>query len=435
MISPSPRTHYLNITAANIVAVYPATSNQAQDAPSSSPEKSSSTRPSQQTMKDFVCAAETELLEAANAAKEAALSKLRQQGSAAPGSSPAPPFARSKFNQRSPGLFSHAALHAPRDGSPSLFTPQTLQRARAPSLPRTPLAGGFPVRSAGSLPQMRAPSSLSQVRTPSSSLRASTPGMRTPGVNSGPANNSHSSGTPNSIANSRHPAPSIPVSSFVQMNSTPSHFGGTASCTVNSSPVVGAGIQPLTPCTTTSSANQTVFWRDVPSGGQNSQADTAANSHLGVPTATGGSCGTSHPRLGSKPVASTGVPDRSQPDSLKHAPSSQAPQQSKWSFKRSLGPPASTAAASNPNSDKNLKEAALQHASSGEPLCKARNTNDARGGDRTGVSVQMGGAGAGGSSAASVSCESVGEVKRPATRVSGNMWDDGECSSVGVTFL
>ena len=435
MISPSSRTHYLNITAANIVTVYPATSNQVQDALSSSPEKSSTTRPSQQTMKDFVHAAEMELLEAANAAKEAALSKIRQQGSATPGSSSAPPFAGSKFNQRSPGLFSHAALHAPRDGSPSLFTPQTFQRARTPSLPRTPLAGGFPVRSAGSLPQMRAPSSLSQARTPSSGLRASTPG-----VNSGLANISHSTGTPSSVANStgfshRHPASSVPVSSFVQMSSTPSRFGGTASCTVNSSQAVGAGIQPPTPCTTTSSTNQTAFRRDVPSGVQNSQAGTAATSRLGAPTATGGSCSTGHPRLGNEPVASTGVPDRSQPHTIKHAPSSQAPQQSKWSFKRSLGPPASAAAASNPDSDKNPKEAALQHASSGEPLCKVRNTNDAPGSNRTGVSVQMGGAGARGSSATSMICESVGEVKRPAARVSSNMWDDGECGSVGVSFL
>ncbi|KAK7496197.1 hypothetical protein BaRGS_00012607 [Batillaria attramentaria] len=80
VISPSPRTHYLNITAANIAVIYPVQDPAQPVLPSSPHVPSAAGRTVHEAVKTHIQAAETELVEASVAARESMLNRNRGRG-------------------------------------------------------------------------------------------------------------------------------------------------------------------------------------------------------------------------------------------------------------------------------------------------------------------------------------------------------------------
>ncbi|PVD24644.1 hypothetical protein C0Q70_15128 [Pomacea canaliculata] len=80
VISPSSRTHYLNITSANIVAIYPSQGCTGQVIlPGSLLQSSASGQTAQQTLKTYIHTADVELIEEGNKRMENTLVSMRQR--------------------------------------------------------------------------------------------------------------------------------------------------------------------------------------------------------------------------------------------------------------------------------------------------------------------------------------------------------------------
>ena len=321
MISPSSRTHYLNITGGNIVAIYPASGERIHGVSPSALHPQSHSAPSKESVKDFVHAAELELLQAANAAKEAAVSRLRQQRSAAAATSPA--TAGGRVGQGGQRLFSNT----PRVSSPSFSIPQrpmfsTPQRPMF-STPQRPTFTPSPAASGSGCGRFtfRNAHTSSQQRTP-------TPASRMPvgGVNS-PA---PSSGQNTSVNNMRISHQQRPTATG---HSAPSRIGGVGGGVCDTDRVQGGTgrIQPP------SASNSPAVFHGTPvrPGG-----NSCFTSQTGTPVSS---------RFSAPPVSHTSSSHKDVLQSERVAGSN--PQESRWSFKRkSSGPPLPTAAGAASNS-------------------------------------------------------------------------------------
>ncbi|XP_070193625.1 uncharacterized protein [Littorina saxatilis] len=419
VISPSSRTHYLNITGGNIVAIYPASGNQTQPVLPSSLDQSTAAQSSQERMQNYIHSAEVELLEAANAAKESALNKLRRQGSVA-SNSPATPSSGGLHNQRSPGLFGNT----PRASTPSLFAPLRPRMASSSPLPQTPSGGSFQLRNSNVMSQMRTPvpgvrtpnpgmrTPVPGVRTPNPGMRTPVPGvrtpnpgMRTPGVGNFPSSSRMQTPNRNFPQNQHTPTAASTSGSFLPRNFTPSALGGG-----NFSQGNGARIQPPNP-SSVSGINHTFT--------PNSFQPRNLSANVGTPTlsrfshATGGmtcNANTNHLRTSSEiTVSSNTLQSQSQTHNFSE---SQASQQSQWSFKRkstdSAGP-----AGPNSNTDTSSEQ-------SQEPPAKIQHMGSSNS-TWTSSSVRLGALATGSGETSELNAAA---VKSCAAEKTCSMWDD-----------
>ncbi|KAL8613056.1 hypothetical protein ACOMHN_008825 [Nucella lapillus] len=319
VISPSSRTHYLNITSGNIVAIYLAQGNRAPTVPPPSPDQppSAGPQPCQELMKHCVQAAEMELLEAANAAKETALRRLRQRGSPAQTSSSPSPGA--PVGRPASRLFSHTPFQGGRGAVSGPFTPPTPRPVSAAGSG----AGGCRFRTACASPQVRTPTPVQRGTTGHG--EASAVGIS--GVNSAFPHGSVAGGSSQQTTGSRS------LNSVGQSAQSSPGGGGNWNSGYHYQNA-SSRLLPSTSCKTNVASG-------VKQGTQTSVTASSASIHRLTSSGPGGpsvpcsSTRANSVRSASSPVTSDQTPSHS--GTFTQASS----QQSKWSFKRKLSEPAS----------------------------------------------------------------------------------------------
>ncbi|XP_076448677.1 uncharacterized protein LOC143285299 [Babylonia areolata] len=389
VISPSSRTHYLNITAGNIVAIYPADAQRAPTVLPSSPDLTTSAQPCREkTIKQCIRAAEIELLEAANAAKESALSRLRQRGSPAQNSSPVSPHVSAPPR---PGLFSNTPrIPVARGSASGPFTPHRSGQGGSSAVTAPASGGRFTFKNpASASPQVRAP----------------TPGNRAMAVGGGDKSEFRISGG----GSSSFPQGSSSVHGGSRFSNTrqqqtpgtpPSRVAGLPQSSAQariSGHSVGNRLEPPTPYSACNTTTQAIA--------------------SGTPSGSSASCYTSDRAAG---IRLAGAPTSTDPShSNTSAPqSSSQQQQSKWTFKRKGFDPTPTQAVSRPSAASANGEGKWPRLQAGGLPAHAPTDGSPVRGEGSGSSVPL---------QASVASAGWGPGMRSvaaAAQGAGGMWDD-----------